>query len=266
MSHTPRKSLFVLAIAVALFVAVSLASGDSASASHSWGGYHWARTANPFTLKLGDNASSTWDAHLAIASSDWSASSVLDTTVVAGLGGNSCRAQAGRIEVCNKKYGSVGWLGLAQVWVSGAHITKATAKMNDTYFNTSTYNTPAWRQLVMCQEIAHGFGLNHQDEVFTNPNLGTCMDYTNNPSTNQHPNAHDYEQLELIYAHLDSTTTVASSTGSSRFGLGGDEDGGNWGRSIGKDGNGRDNKFERDLGNGQKLITHIFWADGAGPE
>ena len=35
-------------------------------ADHSWGGYHWARTANPFTLKLGDNlTSAAWKAHLA---------------------------------------------------------------------------------------------------------------------------------------------------------------------------------------------------------
>ena len=24
-------------------------------ATHSWGGYHWARTANPFTLKVGQS-------------------------------------------------------------------------------------------------------------------------------------------------------------------------------------------------------------------
>src|SRR5438094_52420 len=37
---------------------------SSANANHSWGGYHWARTANPFTLTLGDNLSSTWDPYL----------------------------------------------------------------------------------------------------------------------------------------------------------------------------------------------------------
>jgi hypothetical protein len=31
------------------------------------------------------------------------------------------------------------------------------------------------------------------------------MDYTNDPSTNQHPNAHDYEELDIIYAHLDGS-------------------------------------------------------------
>jgi len=30
---------------------------STASATHSWGGYHWARTANPFTIKLGNNVS-----------------------------------------------------------------------------------------------------------------------------------------------------------------------------------------------------------------
>ena len=82
--------------------------------------------------------------------------------------------------------------------------------MNDTYFNTAQDNTPAWRNLVVCQEVGHTFGLDHQDENFSNPNLGTCMDYTNNPATNQHPNAHDYEELETIDAHFDSTTTVGA--------------------------------------------------------
>ena len=52
----------------------------------------------------------------------------------------------------------------------------------------------------MCQEIGHDFGLNHQDVDFTNYNLGSCMDYTNSPDSNQKPNQHDYYQLELIYA------------------------------------------------------------------
>ena len=62
----------------------------------------------------------------------------------------------------------------------------------------------------MCQEVGHTFGLDHQDENFNNANLGTCMDYTNDPSTNQHPNKHDYDELITIYSHLDSTTTVGA--------------------------------------------------------
>ena len=34
---------------------------STVKADHSWGNYHWARTANPFTLKLGDNLTSNLD-------------------------------------------------------------------------------------------------------------------------------------------------------------------------------------------------------------
>ena len=112
-----------------------------------------------------------------------------------------------------RAYGNNGWLGIAQIWASGSHITQGVVKLNDTYFNTPTYDTGSWRQFVMCQEIGHTFGLDHQDENFNNANLGSCMDYTNNPSSNQHPNTHDYDQLESIYSHVDGTTTVGMSTG-----------------------------------------------------
>lgn len=232
-----------------------------ARASHSWGGYHWARTANPFTLKLGDNLTANWDPYLATTSGDWSQSSVLDTDIVAGKGGKNCRATAGRVEVCNRKYGNNGWLGIAQIWINGTtgHITQGLAKMNDTYFSTPTYNTTAWKNLVMCQEVAHAFGLDHQDEDFGNANLGTCMDYTSDPSSNQHPNAHDYEQLELIYAHLDDSTTLSAGVpGSNGQDL---DDPRGWGMIVKKDGKGRPSLYEKDLGKGHRVYTHVFWAE-----
>ena len=207
-----KPSLKLLAAALSLTFA---GFANQASATHSWGSYHWARTANPFNLKLGDNVSSAWDSYLATTSVDWSKSTVLDTTIVAGgTTARRCKPTSGQVAVCNSTYGNNGWLGLAQIWISGTHITQGAVKVNDTYFNTSTYNTPAWRNLVMCQEVGHTLGLDHQDENFSNPNLGTCMDYTNDPSTNQHPNTHDYEELAIIYAHLDSTTTVAQASAS----------------------------------------------------
>jgi len=59
-----------------------------AQADHSWGNaagdpYHWARTSNPFTIKMGDNLTSSWDPYLATAAADWSTSAVLDVSVVA---------------------------------------------------------------------------------------------------------------------------------------------------------------------------------------
>lgn len=115
----------------------------------------------------------------------------------------------------------------------------------------------------MCQEVGHTFGLDHQDEIFGNPNLGTCMDYTSDPDgppSNEHPNAHDYEQLELIYTHLDSVTTVGQ-TIASRGNHGDASEVAEWGTSIRKDGKGRTSLYERDLGKGDKVFTFILWAE-----
>ncbi len=250
-----------------LLVIVLLATVAGVStlfASHSWGTYHWARTANPFKLKTGDNVDAKWDAYLDTAIGDWNKSTVLDLLKVAG-GSNprNCRPTSGRIEVCNSTYGSNGWLGLAQIWASGSHITQAVSKLNDTYFNTAKYDKPEWRRLVMCQEIAHDFGLDHQDEAFDNTNLGSCMDYTSNPlgpPSNEHPNAHDYEQLEkFIYGgHLDSTTTISQT---SRGAAASQIDHGQFGQLIRSTNGGRTELYVLDLGNDEKVFTHVIWAE-----
>lgn len=235
----------------ALVASSVIAAGwaGTATATHAWGSYHWARTANPFTVPLGDNvtntAASNWDGALGGASVDWTASSVLDSPITAGQAGNPkrCAAQNGRIEVCNSRYGPNGWLGLAQIWTSGSHIVKATAKMNDTYFDSTRYDYTAERH-VMCQEVGHGYGLHHQDE--SGADLNTCMDYSNaldNPS----PNAHDYQQLETIYGHLDASSTVSSTTATQ-------------GKVVHRSDRIRSSYIVEDLGNGHLLHTFVTWA------
>ena len=99
----------VLALVVGLLGTV-LVSSAPASANHAWGSYHWARQSNPFTLKLGDNVSSTWDSYLGTTSTDWSVSTVLETTVVAGGSTKrNCSPTYGRVEVCSAGYGYNGW-------------------------------------------------------------------------------------------------------------------------------------------------------------
>src|SRR5262245_21668839 len=255
----------VAAIASLVLTLTAITFQFGVFASHSWGGYHWARTANPFTVNIGDNMSATWKPYLNQAALDWSHDpyapgipDVLDAIVVTGQANNrNCRPTSGQDEVCNASYGHNGWLGVAQIWVSGSHITQGTVKLNDTYFNMAQYNTPAWRQLVVCQEVGHTFGLDHQDENFDNPNLGTCMDYTNDPNTNQHPNQHDYEELAIIYQHLDSSTTLKSSPGASNVDL---EHPSQWGQLRKSSRGGRTQVFERDFGNGEKVVTFVIWA------
>ena len=254
-------------IALGAAIALPLAAlAMPAAATHSWAGYHWARTANPFTLKVGDNVDANWDAYLDTTNTDWTKSTVLDTVKVAGSVSNvkRCNAQAGTVQVCNSTYGGTGWLGIASISISGGtHITQGTVKLNDTYFNTAKYNTPAWKNLVSCQEVGHTLGLGHQDEVFDNANLDTCMDYTNLPESNQHPNAHDYEELGIIYQHLDSTTTLSAQTVAAAADVG--DTPATWGRPVHFDRQGRPNIFERIDGPGRSTLTHVFWALGEGP-
>jgi hypothetical protein len=226
--------------------------------NHAWANYHWARTSNPFTLKIGDNVTSAWDSYLDTTISDWSTSTVLDATKVAGgTKPKKCRATNGQVEVCNATYGNNGWLGIASIWRTGSHIDQATTKLNDTYFKQARYNTDAWRNLVMCQEVGHVFGLDHQDEDFDNPTINTCMDYTNDPNSNQHPNQHDYDQLETIYGHTDGSTTITQASASDENEPGDGPPA--WGREISRSSDGRESVFEKDLGKGKKKLTHVLW-------
>ena len=114
----------------------------------------------------------------------------------------------------------------------------------------------------MCQEIAHVFGLSHQDENFYNTNLQSCMDYTANPDgppSNEHPNTHDYQQLEEIYAHVDSMTTLSQSISNKAQNNINIE---NWLNFTKKDFGDMGGKFsvlEHHLGNGDKLVEFITW-------
>ena len=182
--------MFVLVLVLAL-----TAFPASVSASHSWGNYHWARTSNPFTIKVMDSMSSSWDDNLDAAISDWNASSVLNVVEQAGNSSSAtrrlCRPVSGKVRSCNYTYGNNGWLGLAQIWITGGvHIVQGTAKMNDSYLASSSY-TETNRQHVICQEIGHDWGLGHQNE--SGADLGTCMDYAD-ALDNPHPNQHDYTE------------------------------------------------------------------------
>src|SRR5206468_7438805 len=130
----------------------------------------------------------------------------------------TCKATLGRVEVCSADYGGVQWLGVATIWLQSGtkHIVQGTVKNNDHYFGSSSYqyNNTAEMQHVICQEIGHTSGLDHQDT--SGISLNTCMDYYHNTSASDtkstHPNQHDYDELATIYQHLDSSSTVGAAS------------------------------------------------------
>lgn len=268
----------------ALIAGVAITVSTPAGATHSWNNYHWARTSNPVTLKLNQALTGVWPHFVNAAVVDWDKSLVLTLinpgTAPSGTSARRCSPITGQILVCNYSYGFRGWLGIASINLdSASHITSGTTKLNDSYFNTASYNKDEWRAMVACQEIGHDFGLDHQNTTYDTPNVGSCMDYTNDPSalgaygplSNEHPNQHDYDELAIIYSHLDSSTT-ATSFAATNFGLRqpghavpqdlpspGDTVA-EWGTAIHRDGKGRRDLFVRPLPNGGKMLTHVLWA------
>lgn len=248
--------VFVLIFALA-------ASPASVEASHSWGGYHWARSSNPVTISVVDSMTTDWDDNLNIAISDWDASSVLNIVKETGSTTSrtrrQCRPVAGKVRACNSTYGNNGWLGLAQIWLSGSHITQGTAKMNDTYLASSSY-TETNRQHVICQEIGHDWGLDHQDT--SGADLNTCMDYSN-ALDNPHPNAHDYEELGIIYSHLDGGALAPNAGLEAPAGFANADVHAveNWGALVSESADGHSALYVRDFGNGFQIFTFVFWAE-----
>ena len=265
-----------------VFLAGALVS--VAYASNSWSKYHWdisSEESMTTPLAFGDNlTTAAWKSSLVEASFDWN-ESVLKNKVVAGTN-TDCNPVLGGVEVCNAEYGDIGWLGIAQVWVyrgRDGHIAQALVKVNDTYFNTPKYDTQAWRDFVVCQEVGHTLGLDHQDESFSNTNLGTCMDYTSDPDgtilgqlDNRHPDQHDYNVLVEKYGHLNGVIDEGGDKPKKGNGNGGGKSkpagvGANidlnnpsaWGQAIKQDAQGNNSLFERSLGNGQVLITYVIW-------
>jgi hypothetical protein len=87
------------------------------------------------------------------------------------------------------------------------------------------------------------------------------MDYTSNPESNQHPNTHDYDQLEAIYADLDSTTTVSSAPVAGAGAPNAHAADAAWGTLVKVTNHGHGAWYMRDLGAGNLVLTHVFWAN-----
>ncbi len=208
MRNVSRGLLVMTSIAALLIV-----GGPSPSwAEHSWGNYHWARTDNPFKLKVVDSVSADWQLEFDTALYEWNVSSVLYMSIGSEDDSNRtrkrCKMQTGQMRVCNASYGYNGWLGMATIGIdSNGHIDKGTAKMNDSY--SSYWANPDKKRHVMCQEIGHVFGLGHTTEDGSSQQ--TCMDYSSD-SLSISPNQHDYDLLADKYAHMDSYNSYASSS------------------------------------------------------
>ena len=207
MTRRLAQHIVVAAFVVALLLA-PLVSLAPTTATPNPGNFHWARQSSQFTLQVGSNLSGPWPSILNKVVSDWNKNEAGTFSVVGGgTNPQECRPNTGRVEVCNWRYGTQeGWLGITRLYfnAAGDHIESATVQMNDSFFDTaSEYNNDAARRHTMCHEIGHTTGLDH---VSTN----SCMnDSQFAVFNNLEPINKDFNQLERIYGHSDSTSTVA---------------------------------------------------------
>jgi hypothetical protein len=203
------QQLVLVAFAVALLLApmAGLLPGDTV-ASRTPNSFHWARKQKQFTLQVGDNVDGGWNSLLTRVVSDWNKGGTVTFRVVNGsTNPQECRERTGTVQACNWRYGTqVGWLGLARLYFNerGDHVDAATVQMNDSFLNSnSQYNSEAARRHTLCHELGHTPGLDH---VSSN----SCMnDSQQAVFQNTVPINKDFRQLERIYKHKDSSTTVA---------------------------------------------------------
>jgi hypothetical protein len=201
---TVRKNIVRLTVVLALSIGFVVQAAPS-QATHRWLHLHWGRSSNPFTLTYQANVSSTWTSLVSKVIGEWDnvaqySPGAFDVVNLVQGGGAKLKIESGN-------YGANGWFGIAEVSfeILTGHIVDASVKVNDFYF-TGQYNTTAARDHVLCQEVGHTLGLDHNELPFL---FGpSCMDDDNstlNDPAFQTPNDHDADQLNTIYAHSDGS-------------------------------------------------------------
>jgi hypothetical protein len=175
-----RRVVFVAAASLFL-VGAAVRSGPAVMASHAWGCYKWNSTSLTYNNTATSPYKTYYDDETLNDSDSWSKGTVIDFT--AGTGGNNVKEMSG-------SYGQNGWLGLATIYTSGCTITRAETKVNRSYLDGSGYNTEN-KKTVACHEVGHSTGLAH------NSSTTSCLH--SGATTPSHPNAHDADELDIIY-------------------------------------------------------------------
>ncbi|KAL3779308.1 hypothetical protein ACHAW5_006474 [Stephanodiscus triporus] len=147
-------------------------------------------------LTLQNALDDTWQTEFGTAVADWQESEALQLTTERVAVDYNCGRVDGVMVVCNANFGETGWVGINENSIVNNVIVSSVAKMNEYYLRNADFDH---RRLTMCHEIGHGFGLPHTDENPHNANLGNCLDYTDNPSTNLLPGDVNMAKLREMY-------------------------------------------------------------------
>lgn len=171
-----RKSIFVAGILLVAGFAAETAQ------AHQWG--CWSQADRNIKIR---NASGGSQAGAAI--SDWHNMTILNFSYV---------SSGEEIYVFNANSGPTGWAGLASITsYSGCTIRRATAQVNTYYYS----GTSTAARGIHCQEIGHGFGLDHSND-------GGCMGagYWYSVTSAYRPVTHNVNDVGTMYANKHNGT------------------------------------------------------------
>lgn len=158
-------------------------------ASNAWSVYHW-RSDNLTPTVSDRTRASLYDVSAAVE--EWfDLSAPINPVITSKNNGNI------KVSEATSNF----WLGLARVFLDeDGHITKGEVKLNT--FILSRDFGPDAADHVLCQELGHILGLDHQSGPGS---LNSCMSNEKEVvlGTATRPNDHDIEQLRDIYNHPD---------------------------------------------------------------
>lgn len=180
----------IVLLTLLLSACVSLDLAEDEQEIHAWGNFHWPEDNHKITF-FDATIDSRIDDALIRALCDWDD---LGTPLSLHPG----KEGADILIVEDEELGS---LGLAELTLKNKdEIASAKVTINPVLYQSSTYSYNALRH-VICQEVGHALGLYHIQADSCMDDCGMSFDWYSciNSPNNIGPNAHDREQLNLIY-------------------------------------------------------------------
>jgi hypothetical protein len=239
IEHVPRAVLIVSLVAMTFLVYISvfgdrvgydvdpaswlpgIPEGDpnmgSVGVHQKWLPVNGEEDGRGLTLQIVDNLAngSDWDDYFRAYVEEWdNGTDAVTLNIRTTSYDPDCRGVLRAMKVCNGNYGPTEWNGVNLILVKDGYIISSIAKMNDYYLEGTN---EAQRKFTMCHELGHGLGLGHSDENFQNTDTGNCMDYTNTPENNLHPDEYNFKILDELYGSAVGNGTVAESRSTRRM-------------------------------------------------
>lgn len=190
--------------------------------NHFWKDYKWNKSGNNLKLRIGDchtSGTTDWSRMLTDVIYNWNnvpehqdgSGDIYNPTNVTFIASNCASGdiKSYNIQADDKDYGDTSWLGLASIYLRNGYVVSAMSQVNEYH----SLSNSQW-QHVLCQEIGHGFPLDHQSESGVDKN--TCMDYDRNLG-NKYPNHHDVKLLDVLYGNLNISNFTDTNTDNNKY-------------------------------------------------